>query len=346
MRDSLSEDTAAGAVRDLLCNLALFRPELAATFLSEIQAAEDRARLLSVVRMGWAGTAPEDLFRWAQGELVGDELLQTAQMALEALAEAGDPGRAAQLGEDLPFSESRLHTLGRIARSWARADVQGAYEWIDGLTDDTERTYVFGAIASALARHDPDLARTLLDSEESAGVRRALAEALAGEMSESDSALDFVRSLPSEFQGAASETIAQRLSQIDPERALNYLEGADDAEMEIAGLRWALTELIQRDPAEAAARLAEFDSQEGVKTEMAPWLATMWYRVDSEGASRWVSELPEGEMRDRAIESLVSRLQLDDEELARAWANDISDETRRQAVLESLSYDRVLPRIE
>ncbi len=346
LRTALPEYETARSVRDLLQNLALFRPELAASFLAEAASGEERATLLEMVERCWARSAPEDLFRWAKETLGGSEQIRACQEAVTAIAKSGDPVTAASLMEDMPYSDGRLYSLSDIARSWASTDLSGAYDWANGLGDDRERTWALSSLSDSLARDRPDFVRALIETEDNSGVREAMARALAGEQSESDSALDFVRSLPSELQAAASDEIAQRLSRRDPELALKYLEGADDAQMEIAGLRWAWTEILQRDPARAAASFAEFDSQEGVKEEMAPWLATMWYNVDSEGASRWVSELPQGEMRDRAIESLVSSLQLDDQELARAWANDISDETRRQAALQFLSYDRIVPRIE
>ncbi len=345
LKESLSEDEARLAIRDLLFNLAFFRPELAAPFLSEIQSGDDRERFLGMLVARWGEIDPEKLFRWGQDSLTGSEQMRVSRDALEALAKA-DPVAAATLVDELPFSEARLYAVTDIAHTWAVIDLSRAYEWVAGLTDDEEREWGLSTLSRALARERPDLARTLMESEESSGVREAMARALAGEQSESDSALDFVRSLPSELQAAASDEIAQRLSRRDPELALKYLEGADDAQMEIAGLRWAWTEILQRDPARAAASFSEFDSQEGVKEEMAPWLATMWYNVDSEGASRWVSELPDGEMRDLAIEGLVRALRFEDPDMADAWANDIADETRRQAVLQSLSYDRIVPRIE
>ncbi len=335
---SLPEDEAHAAMADYLIKLAADQPELAAAFLSRISRVDERRRLLEAITEAWAKSAPEDLYRWAQENLAGAERLNAAEGAILALADSKAWDRAAEFLDDLPFSTERSGITERLAQLWAWSDPAAAFSWAFNMEDQSNRGRALTAMADWLAGKRPDLVAQVLHSENQAPrVKTDLIRALARVQAGGEIDLDLVSSLSEPLQQAFHSEIVATLRKTGVQQALDYAAGLENSAWRTEGRRLVLDEILQRNPAEAAAQFSAFEDSEAVQPALADWFVDRWYALDSEAASMWIGELPPGEVRDRAVLSLVENVSLTDLDAAAAWAGSIEDQDLQKAAAEWLS---------
>ncbi|HUF60904.1 MAG TPA: hypothetical protein VMN36_02410 [Verrucomicrobiales bacterium] len=335
---SLPEAEAHAAMAEYLMELAAGQPELAAFFLSRISRVNERRRLLEAITGAWAQSAPEDLYHWAQENLAGAERLKASEGAILALAESEAWDRAAEFLDGLPFSTERTGITERLAQLWAWSDPASAFSWAFQIEDQSNRGRALVAMADQLAVKRPDLAAQVLHSEGQAGrvktdITRALARAQAG----GNIDLNLVSSLSEALQQAYHTEVVATLRKTGVHQALDYAAGLEDVASRTEGVRLVLDEIFQRNPAEAAAQFSAFEDAEAVQPALADWFVDRWYALDSEAASMWIGELPPGEVRDRAVLSLVQNVSQTDLDAAAAWAGAIEDQDLQKAAAEWLS---------
>jgi hypothetical protein len=163
--------------------------------------------------------------------------------------------------------------LTTVIGRWSRADSAGALSWVIANAERLD-TAVLLSVARETARTDGALVRSMLER------------------------------LPVEHRTAWVTGAAGAMAETDPSAALRFLEPFQDQPLYRAAYTSAVRSLAQRDP-NAAAQHALSQREPAVRSAAVGAIAGIWARGDAEAAQRWTLMLPNGEIRDAAIDQLL-----------------------------------------
>jgi hypothetical protein len=233
---------------------------------------------------------------------------------------AYDPEEAAHIVSDAflkaDATERRARwNLSRVAEAFARKDVVRAAEWADAFPAET-RVFAVAEVAKTWAATDPHAALEWLalhparDSSDS-GIplpRRvdAAAEAVAIWLrSDEKSARGWIESLPAgETHDATEARLIQYLTQNQRvDQAAVLCTNSVSANSGFLAAR-IVDELGRNDPLSAARWAADLPADRG-QTQAVAAAVYRWATVDPQAAASWITQFPDGDIRDRAITAYV-----------------------------------------
>ncbi len=279
-----------------------------------------------------------------------------------------DPEDAARHIEAMPNSKSRYDLMKMLAKEKAKRDPEAAMRWAQGLEDPTERQASITEAFNAMPFADSESQLTMMSE---IGLEMALPNPRAVTRTRRKNGSSGGYSHGSDL-GTEYRQAVVKLAKDDPEKALRMAAafppriGPDDFHPKDDLLHQATkawlhgdqrdTELIslleqlpnnglsklngavQGAPAEALRWVSEQIDQ-GVISEadtLIPRVAEEWLKTDSVEASRWISTLEDGSVKDRTIDQLVDHL-IDrgrpDYEAAMLWSQTVGDEGQRESQL-------------
>jgi hypothetical protein len=258
--------------------------------------------------------------------------------------------------------------LCALVLKWGKIDSRGAFDYVESLSDSDLKAGAMTALAGLLAETDPRYLREEASVMTNSRSRRIVVEKLANNLADQDlhTALAWTQELPEDIckrdalaiiylkwsrekpeeastqisQITAGDTrstliasIAENWALQDPMKALDWalkLEGNESvtAISSLAGT-WA-----KKDPAEASYFASQLPEGE-LKNRAVMALVASWADRNPQAASAWTAQLPEGYLREQSVREVVSAWTRLDFEEARGWAMNLSDPATKDTALKS-----------
>lgn len=198
---------------------------------------------------------------------------ETEARETHAVLLAHDPELAAAFAASLPPGPMQSELLGRSLTAWATADCGAAIAWARALPEGPARHVALLHLLPAWERADLD------------------------------GLLEFASALPAHY-GQFQAVLAGRLAREHPEGVLAWIglldrsPGREPAAINVAAI-WAAAS-----PAEAAAHLVGLPDDD-VRRAGTLAAVSAWASRDAAAAERWVGALPDGTLRDQALDRLA-----------------------------------------
>jgi len=193
---------------------------------------------------------------------------------LPALARR-DPVAAARVADLFADSPLRPQILSAVARGWTDQNRLHALAWAQGFSDENERESLMVEIFTRIAQSDP---------AEAVRLRQELSR--------------------DQVDDAELTNLAQRWAERDLSAALGWTDSLPPgAQRDQLTARAAFIQ-AQSSPAEAAQLVLDRIPAGEAQTEALISVVHQWAQQDPAAASAWVERLPEGLLRERAMQEL------------------------------------------
>ena len=274
-----------------------------------------------------------------------------ARMLLARWAEKD--GRAAlDYAEENFDMEDPKHLIIRssVIKSWANADPAATWEWYQeqvpgegvGIYGGDTPVMALTSIFSSFATKNPDLAFDLAEKLEDEQERSLALQGL-GQGAWNDrlreKVLARIEAIESESEKeSARHAIFSQWIQVDPEESLAWADrlagdGRKKAIQQIApSLKWT-------DPERSADLLLSVAETPEERQQAYSNTISAWAKKDANAAGEWLGRQAQGPELDRALQKFATAVAEKDPESAMAWADTVSDESKRaEAVKEVYKY--------
>lgn len=326
-----NETTAAAAPRRTVPAPPL--PEPASS--SEAEAGQDPFLKESRRR---AKDDPEAAMRWLQAQHSGSKRLR-GMLEVVALWAAEDAESALLWLESNAQGLARMETLHNGVELWAARDPQAAAAWIDGMANDGSKAAAVKSLAAQWGEQAPGEAASWVAGLPTGPIRDEAARALVDSWVRTDPEAAAVWALTeAEFRGENKlllETVTAYTRQ-SPAEAENFIRDMADAYDTDELLASHLAARAEQDPVATADWLGGLSENDPLYDPThADTLMRAWAQSDSIAASAWLSEQPDGSVRDAAVVGFAESIQEFEPAAAAAWADTIADPDQRRQHLES-----------
>lgn len=323
------------ALRGIASELSASDPEMAAVFAAGLQPSPAQSELLEQIGRRYAARSPEAAFAWAQSMPEGITKLNILQAIAEGLVRS-DPRRALALVENFPAGDRRERGLRHLAHLWAEHDFGAALAWVQGRSDVNERHATLLTMLSQWAR--ADLHGSLAFALSLPGTKQSEALQQIGRFVALQSPADLLRwtaQLPEgaarkSFYGAALTLMIER----SPAEAAALISREPNPDRHAT--QWVAQQWSHRDPSAAAQWLRSLPPAQ-VPAEAARHVANNWTNSDPQSSAHWIGSLPPGPLRDAAMQGSVDALALRMPEMAAGLALQIGDTGRRHRAMEDVA---------
>ncbi len=211
---------------------------------------------------------------------------------------AQDPATAANYVTNLPFSTQRSKLMASVAVSWAKKDFGAVLSWAEKLPEP-DQAGVRDATLRVLEEKDPARAAAmLLELATSPGTARAIQNWAHETSAGTIPALDGI-----------SRTV-QNWAKADLGGAAQWVQQLPEGKFRDFALGGLLEEWKNSDPRNAAEFLAAA-ATDGANGGYPIWhVLSTWAGKDSQAAADWAKRLPDGPVRDAALNSICGALAL------------------------------------
>jgi hypothetical protein len=255
---------------------------------------------------------------------------------------AADPQAALSAAQTVSERSTRRGLLDTAVCAWAGKEPAAAAAWVKSFYPEAEQASKLMLVFYACGTQQPHAARALWQ-QMPAGVARDEAattfiESLAHQDLEAAIAcLDDIKS--SNIRRRAREDILLQRARTDPAATLAWaqeqprLQDRDEATLAvIAGLR-------EQNPSQAAEVLKSLSASAIENAEGAIGaVLTEWVAKDLAAATTWVMQLPEGTLREHALEELMPRWVAQDPHAAVTFAQTLADGAAQSKLLTLVAY--------
>jgi len=295
----------------------------------------ERVVLREATLKRWSQLSPEESLSHASNLPESRLKYEAVGFAVTKLA-ARSPEKAAAALLKLPPGASRNGASDALAETWARGSAPDALRWASGLSDGASKQSAFQNIWFVWVHTDPAAAAAEVHKVPAGDIKNALITNIAGEWAAVDpaAAIRWAEGLPpgTERQLAQSN-IAGSWADWDPVAAGVFALALPDeatSRLAVGGVaeRWAT-----QDPQASAGWLAKAPGavhQAGLSR-----LMQIWAQDDPQSAGQWVDGLPEGALRQTALESYSDAAVRWTPDLAVARAAKLENESIRQQKVEA-----------
>ncbi len=281
-----------------------------------------------------------------------------------------DPAAASQWVQNLPDSHQRLLALQAIYSSWAASDVTSACAAAGLVSDPDLRSKLYTEIGSRWAKSDAGAALAWMQSLPSDESIQAFRSVLL-HLSQSAPAEAMNRALALQTQGA-SETVSFLLQQwsardatgaaqwlktlpagprrdaaladllpawaaADPKAAASEVLAAANAESRVEMLNVVAASWAKKDPAAAMTWALKSQDADVMNAGVIQSIITQWTARGTDAVASWLDTLPQSGFRDDAIAAFARNIGGEHPQTALAWANTITESTRRSEVLQGIA---------
>ncbi len=190
-----------------------------------------------------------------------------------------------------------------IASEWAKQDPAGAMAWANSLT--TEKSQALSAVVGEVAKSDPKKAAEMLAGMTGDDMGRAY-DSVAAQYGASNfsEAQAWIRTLPADEQAGALAAAIGGLSNTDPEAAskqIAQMEAGDEKDRAVE----AVVEDWARINPQAAADFLKTQESERAQRDGLRQLMPAWVAQNAGAALTYANSLPQGNVRDSALQSYV-----------------------------------------
>jgi hypothetical protein len=226
-----------------------------------------------------------------------------------------------------------IGTTGALAGEYIKRDPHKAFEWIASLSAE-HRPEATRVAFQILSRVDPSAALQFFASEVDVPNRGLIANHIAAGWTKSDpeAAFAWATQLSPEIRDTALEASIDVWARADYQAACVAVRDLEPSIRSVAILE--LGSLMRPERLEPMADLLinepHSENQEGLLKHV----ASSYQLYKPEEGSAWLAELPQGKMRDIAIQGFIKDLDKSDPEAAVAWAAVITDIESRNSSLQ------------
>jgi hypothetical protein len=253
-----------------------------------------------------------------------------------------DPHRAMEIYQSLPSGKVDNYVFANIVSHIAKNDPDMALELVLKEKSSYKQVNAVESVFKSLTDNDPEGAIQRLKDLPEGPLRKEAIEGLAGSWAKTDpdSAIQWAESLQEGEKKKAMLSILPEMAKSSPQDAANWMDTllATSTTKSQSGFSSVVYRMMDTwakdDPAAAGAWTSKLPDGQ-VKNSAIQQLAVNWYKEDSNAAADWIDALPQGKNRDASIGSIASNLQRSDPATAFAWAESIGDDNSR---ISSLSY--------
>lgn len=230
---------------------------------------------------------------------------------------------------------------GPILGGWASSDPDAAIAWMADQEDNGEKTRMSRGLIAGLARTDTAKATEYVTSLGEDGQGRYVGVIASEEMKKGiGSAEEWALGLESDqLKTDAMEEVARTYARQDLDKAADWvLNHTDDATSKdaVAEVANELTERSLKDGDMSSTIEWVSDLPDGaVKDEAMNEMFREWGQTEPGGASEYLNDLPDSPTKDYAVSAFAKEISREDPEVAMQWATSIQDEASRVSTLES-----------
>lgn len=276
---------------------------------------------------------PQHAFEYAQTRLSG-HLQQNVIKSLIASLAQKNINEAVEILNQLPYGNAYESAVRRIANEWGKKDTDAALAWARGLEEGSEKQLAIHNVLSSLARHNPEKAISYYWSLDDLYQKKLLARTISQKIAESKpaEALLWLDSLTdAEVTDFAYDALVAKRLHRDVKWVIEHLASTGDEER-LNRLAPSIVRQLSGQNLAAAGEWANSLNDEKARARALRSLAYEWAQHNIYEASEWIATLKPGKARDGAIDVLLSRLKGNDPVGAFAWATEVSDASKRQAL--------------
>ncbi len=327
-------DQRLHALAGIANELQLTNIPKALTAAEELKSLRERLAFRDSVLRRWGELAPAEAFTHVARMSEGLSKVEALRSVATAYARTNTPAAAAAALK-MPAGRGQTEAVAIISEIWARTNATEALKWANNLPDSSLKHTALRNIYFVWVHSDPAVASTTVQNLDSGDVKNALLINVAQNWAVIDpsAAMKWAKSLPIQPERDLAIVIAaESWADSDPRAAADFawkLESPDLRQRAVLAVleRWATQQ--PREAFDRAAKATEHSLQEqGIARVL-----NVCGPVCPE-ASQWVEQLPEGVIRNTAIETYVEAVHVWNPEAAARLGLKMPDEASRQRVVE------------
>ena len=250
---------------------------------------------------------------------------------------SSDPQKALALLEEHGDRTQRQNLLGHISSGWFNSDPEGARAWIETLENPRDRASALQHLVHDIGDNAEWLAAQVSSLAPNSQTQNLISN-LAQRWGQHDpqGAAEWVQTLaPGQGKQWARQNLLNHWAQSDPAAAAAFLSEEPIGPSDGASAGQIASQWITTDPDSALAWMESLDTSPNTRAQMLSTMVSSWGRTDPDAAAAYALGL-DGEDKTRAITSLVSSWAGSDFDRAEAWVAGIGDEEIRNKALNSL----------
>lgn len=271
----------------------------------------------------------EAVMNWAQANLDGTQQDQIFSNALNQMIR-NDPEQAKAYIDQLPYGGSYRSAMSQLIIAEFEREPDAAIARVQAMPNGQEKRDYLRSILNVYASNDWEGAKDFyatLDPQSQRDATYSLMSSAADQGSEAIIAALQDTDAYGEGGQQAKERLLQSWSSRDPWATFEYLGVEGFGQLEKEHQRTHLRNFARQSPSEAATWLDKVEEEN--RTDMTKTVAEAWLDHDPYEASLWISEMPSGESRDTAVESMVNEIRKSDPAAAFDWATGIENDEKR-----------------
>ena len=270
-----------------------------------------------------------------------------AMLLLGRWAESDGPAALAYADEHFAAKSPMMMGLkSNVVSSWAQNDPEGAWKWyleqkdeVGGGPFGSGRSMAVMGIISSLAIKDVDLAFDRLATIENPQDRQMAMQGLGQAIWDEGRRAEILAKIDSledaEEKTMIRSSVVAQWAQMDPDGALAWTETLDE-DARSATVKQIAQSMTWSDPQRSGElMLAEAKTPEE-RSQAYVSAISSWAHNDPNGAGEWLAEQHQGPELDQARQQFSTSVVQKDPESAMAWADAISDDTKRSQAVQNI----------
>lgn len=363
----LPSDERSDVVRMFFVSWSERDPRAGTRFLNELRGIPGFANLPSQFYKAWSGRDPAGSRAWVETNLRGAERLfaQRAMLkrpeTLEGILAIEDanlrqaylldhfstPGRLsreealAQAGK-LEDGMARYNSVRRLLHSWAEVDPVAAVSWFTSRPPE-EREMQGYSIFRPILQKNPSYALRLAEQMPVGSTQLAMLSQVAAQMVADDlpQALLAVEKIQKLYPDTMASEFYAAWVEKDPATAIPKLKeeiwrlNGKTKEGFSTGFSNAIDSWARRDPVAVSKFITEMPPE--THDELFWRLSNSWVSKDPNEAVSWANQLPEGRMKESAVQQLAGQWGKYEFEESSRWIRTLSDGATRAAAVKGFA---------
>ena len=318
---------------------ALADPIAAARNAEKISGHDNREKYFGTVLRTWGETDGSAAAEWVAGKYQGEKLSDALYYVADGWAESEPEAAGDWFIEhtDGPILED---AVWEVLEAWGRKNPEAALEWSEGIDEYTKSNILFG-LAEGWGAVDPSAAAEAgmaMEAETRYDFLTSVATQWAG--SDPEALGTWARSLLSEeLRSGVLVEMGETWAHSDPNAAAKWgasLENKADRYYLESGIAIGWSE---HDPGGALEWAINTVENQDDLNEMVGDIVFNWTNIDPAGTTEWLEQRPAGAEKDVILEMFSDNILSQNPVMAVAWANEISDRSKRTQLLRSMAQD-------
>jgi hypothetical protein len=322
-------------------------PTLAVPYLDDLTDPAARNDVILRISASWGGASqnPTAALTWLNQVATGDTYSTAVNNIISGLTGSATnqqniPAAVALLA-NITDPAVRENAISMVAGNWSATDRSSAMAWAQTLPS-ADSSVALNSIVSSWAKNDAAAALAFVQNSADPSAYLPSAPNVAKALAASDpqDALAFAQSLPAgTAQTQALNNVLTTVAQSNFTDAWNTAASLPPGNSQDTIMTNLVGVEAGKDPAQAAALLNQI-SDPATQLAATSSLSTIWISQDPQAFTTWLTGLPEGDVRDAAIQQLVSSSQATKNPAGvLQWVNTVSNPQLKSTLLQKLGQN-------